>query len=104
MSIEEAQSYARRHKMMEYVEVSAKDASHLEELDAIFVRLSQEMLRVRESMEMTRSATFKSDKGSVIVLSDEWEVITAPEAPVPRYAYRAHEAARSRTHKKCSMC
>ena len=89
---------------MEYIEISAKEVSHLDELDAIFSRLSQKMLRVRQSMEMTRSSTLKSNKGDIVVLSDEWEVITAPEVPIPRYAYRAQETARSRTRKKCSLC
>jgi len=86
--------------MLEYVEVSAKSTSSLEDLDAIFVRLSQAMLDVRQSMEMTRSMV--ESKTDVVILSDDWEVITAPEAPVPTYAYRAQDAARSRIPKKCS--
>ncbi len=87
--------------MMEYVEISAKDEAYLVQLDSLFSRLAQKMLQVRQSMEMTNSMVARADKTDVIVL-DEWEVISAPEVPIPKQTYKAHEAARSRTNKKCS--
>ena len=86
--------------MLEYVELSAKNVSSLENLDTVFVRLSRAMLDVRQSMEMTRSMV--ESKANVVTLSDDWEVITAPEAPIPTYAYRSQDAARSRFPKKCA--
>lgn len=76
--------------------------SDLTKLDGLFVKLAREMIDIRRTMEMTRSASIAAKKCDVIVLSDEWEVISAPDEPVPHYAYKAQESySRSR---KCSHC
>lgn len=91
--------------MTDYVELAAVKPSELDKLDNLFVSLSREMVRVRQAMETTRSSSFASKKekdkeGTVILLSDDWDVINAPEEPIKRYAYRTQ----SRTSGKCSHC
>ena len=84
------------------MELSAKQLSQLPKLEGIFITLAQEMTRVRESMELTRSA--KLLRQDVITLDDEWEVINAPESPIPHYAYRDQDH-HAKTHSKtCSRC
>ena len=102
MSAEEAKSLIQKYRITEYVELSAMMASELDKLDGLFVRLSHEMVSVRQAMETSRSSLLSSKKdGTVIVLSEDWEVINAPEEPDQRcYAYRTQ----SRIPGKCSRC
>lgn len=98
---EEVQRLVRRYRITEYVELSAKQLSHLPKLEGIFTTLAQEMNSVRESMELTRSA--KMLRQDVITL-DDWEVIETPESPVPHYAYRDQDDRVRNRSKTCSRC
>ncbi len=90
-----------RYRITEWVELSAKQLSHLPKLESIFTTLAREMVSVRESMELTKSA--KLLRQNVITL-DDWEVISAPESPVPHYAYRDQDSRARRRSKTCSRC
>lgn len=97
--MEEVQSLMRRYKISNWIELSAKNLGHLSKLEGVFMALAREMSSVREQMEMTRSE--KIAKRSVITLADDWEVITAPEDPIPHYAYVAQDEQRRRKSQNC---
>jgi hypothetical protein len=81
--------------------MSATNPAHLSKLEGLFIALARQMSEVREQIEMTRSA--KLAQRSVINLTDDWEVITAPEDPIPHYAYAAQDE-RLRQRHKVSSC
>ena len=87
VSMEDVQGLMRRYGVLNWIEMSARNLSNLGKLERIFVALSRQMVSVRESMEVTRSGK----KNNVITLSDDWELITAPDDPVPHYAYQAQD-------------
>ena len=92
MTREEAQAYADRHDMVTYVELSAKDIKYLPFLEDTFVTLARQMVRVREELEMTQSTAFTDE--IIRLKSEEWEILSAPDEPVPDYVYKAQERRR----------
>ena len=82
-------SLMRRYGVSNWLEVSAKNLSDLAKLERIFVALAQQMVDVRETIELTRSA--KLARRSVIILPDDWELLSAPDYPVPKYVYQAQD-------------
>lgn len=98
--MEEVQSLMRRYKVTHWIEMSAKKLSHLSKLEGVFLALAKQMSSVREQIELTKSA--KLARKSIVTLPDDWEVLTAPEDPVPRYAYVAQdEQLRRRRAQNC---
>lgn len=94
MTTEEAQAYADRHDMVTYVELSAKDIKYLPVLEDTFVTLARQMVRVREELEMTQSSAFADEIIQLKSASEEWEILSAPDEPVPDYVYKAQESRR----------
>ncbi len=90
-----------RYRISQWVELSAKQAPHLSKLEGIFTTLAHEMASVRDSMEMTRSGKMRQD---VITLDEDWEVISAPESPIPHYAYKDQDSHVRNRSKTCSRC
>ncbi len=84
--------------MSQYLELSAKDITQLSKLEQLFVDLARQMLSVREKMEFTRSESLAR---SVIQLADDWEMISAPEDPIPQYVHRHQD---DRLRNKASNC
>lgn len=81
VSEETAREYANA-KGMTYTEVSAKDFQCLAVLDGIMMTLANQMLADRQENSFTRSMT------DVIRLSDEWEMVEAPEGQIPENVYQ----------------
>ncbi len=99
--MEDVQRLMIRYRMSDRIEICAKDISHLSKLEDIFMALTNQMLSIREQIELTKSA--KLARKGVITLSDDWEVITAPEDPIPHYAYSAQDdRIRQRRAHKCN--
>ena len=94
--------------MVSYIELSAKNIDTLPILDDLFTTLATEMLRNRDKLEVTQSMSLgRSAKNDIITLADDWEVLEAPEGPIPRSAYSAQEASISyrsmrQGQKKCA--
>ena len=80
--------------MVTYVELSAKDIKYLTVLEDTFVTLARQMVRVREELEMTQSAAFADEIIRIKSASEEWEILSAPDEPVPDYVYKAQESRR----------
>lgn len=100
--MEEVQSLMRRYKVSNWIELSAKNLAHLSKLEGVFMALAKQMSSVRQQIEMTKSA--KLAQQSVITLADDWEVITAPEDPVPRYAYVPQDEKLRRSRAQNCRC
>ncbi len=94
VSVEEGRGLAERYGMT-YVELSAKEEATYYKLEELFVGLARDVYRRREVEEMTLSMSH------VIRLSDEWEVITAPEGPIPHQSYAHQDRARARRRGSC---
>lgn len=94
---EEGQRLARRHKMI-FLELSAMESASQSKLEELFVSLAQDAFNRREVKEMTLSMS------QVIRLSDEWEVINAPEEPIPRESYAHQDRARARRLRHNCKC
>ena len=84
MSFEEAKAFANRYGMISYQEFSAKNIETIQALDDLFACLAEEMIRNREEHELTQSSLHRS---GIISLSDDWEIVEAPEDPIPHTAY-----------------
>ena len=98
--MEDVQTLMRRYRISNWIELSAMNLGHLSKLEGVFMALAREMSSVRQQIEMTRSE--KLAQRSVITLADDWEVITAPEEPVPHYAYVPQdEQLRQRKAQSC---
>ncbi len=93
---EEGQRIADTHKMT-FVELSAMEESTYTKLEELFASLARTALRRREMEDMTVSMS------QVITLSDDWEVITAPEETIPLQSYVHQDRARAR-RLNCSRC
>ena len=95
----------RRYRISDWIELSAKNLIHLPKLEGIVMSLAKEMCSVREQIEMTKSEKLESAsrRRDVISLSDDWEVIAAPDNPVPRYAHvdQDERLRRLQTRPKC---
>ena len=93
VSVEAAQMFAEGYGMT-FVELSAKNVENLSRLEKLFVDLTEKMFAEREKLEMTASGVIRL-QGSI---SDEWEIVEAPEEPIPRrtYARQDSRARRSR--------
>ena len=94
VTTEEAQAYADRHDMVAYVELSAKDIKYLHILEDTFFNLARQMVRIREELEMTQSAAFTDEIIRLKSASEEWEILSAPDEPIPEYVYKAQEKRR----------
>ena len=92
---EDVQRLMLRYKISNSAELSAKQLSYQPRLEGIFVSLAQEMNEIREKIELTKSAALQRE-GVITLAEEDWEIITAPEGPVPRYAYRPQEERRLR--------
>lgn len=96
VSREEIQGLVRKYQIVHWVEISAKQLSYLPKLESVFVTLARQMCNTRRQTELTKSAAMAQQ--DVITLSDDWEIVTAPDDPVPHYAYREQEEWR---RKRC---
>ena len=99
VTTEEAQAYADRHNMVTYVELSAKDIKYLQLLEDTFAKLAREMVRIREEMEVTQSGAFANEVIKLRSASEEWEILSAPDEPVPSYVFNPQEQKRLEPHK-----
>ena len=97
---EAGQKFADRYGMPTFVEMSAMNIDNLPLLEETLTVLAQRMLDEREEKEMTLSS-----RGVIRLesLLDEWEIVEAPEEPIPRhtYAHQDSRARRSRAFKSC---
>ena len=100
MSSEEAQAYADKHDMVTYVELSAKDIKYLPVLENTFVHLARQMVRSREELELTQSTKFADEVIKLRSASEEWEILSAPNEPIPEYVFSPQEQ-RRREPPKC---
>ena len=96
--MEEAQAYATRHDMVCYIELSAKDIKYLTVLEDTFITLARQMLRIREELELTQSAAIANEVIKLRSASEEWEILSAPNEPIPDYVYNAQERKRLNPH------
>ena len=101
MTSEEAQAYADRYDMVKYVELSAKDIKYLPVLEDTFLSLARQMVRSREELELTQSAKFADEVIKLKSASEEWEILSAPNEPIPNYVVAAQEQ-RRRAPPKCA--
>ena len=99
VSTEEAQAYADRHDMVTYIELSAKDIKYLQPLEDTIVNLARQMVRIREEMEVTQSAAFANEVIKLRSTSEEWEILSAPNEPVPDYVFNLQEQKRLEPRK-----
>ena len=97
---EAGQKFADRYGMPTFVEMSAMNIDNLPLLEETLTVLAQRMFDEREEKEMTLSS-----RGVIRLesLLDEWEIVEAPEEPIPRhtYAHQDSRARRSRAFKSC---
>jgi len=97
---EAGQKFADRYEMPTFVEMSAMNIDNLPLLEETLTVLAQRMFDEREEKEMTLSS-----RGVIRLesLLDEWEIVEAPEEPIPRhtYAHQDSRARRSRAFKSC---
>ena len=99
MSTEEAHAYADRQDLVTYIELSAKDIKYLQPLEDTFVKLARQMVRIREEMEVTQSVAFANEVIKLRSTSDEWEILSAPNEPVPDYVFNLQEQKRLQPRK-----
>ena len=90
VSVETAQMFAEGYGMT-FVELSAKNIENLPQLEKMFVALAEKMFTERERLEMTTSGVIRLEG----LLSDDWEIVEAPDEPIPRHTY-AHQDSRAR--------
>ena len=100
VSREDVEKLVRRYHISNSLELSAVQLSSLPRLETMFVHLAQQMNSIREEMEVTKSAA-RLREGVITLPEDDWEIITAPEEPVPHYAYRAQESGRRHRPSSC---
>ena len=93
--------------MVTYIELSAKSIDTLPLLDDLFSTLATEMVRNRDRLEVSQSLSLghSAKNADIITLSDDWEVLEAPEGPIPRSTYSAQEASiRYRSGQQKCVC
>ena len=78
MTKKAAQAFADSHNMVAYVELSAKENSHLQRLEDSFSELAKKMISSREEAERTQAAATKSQ--STITSSSPASRHPQPEA------------------------
>ena len=88
--------------MTQHIELSATDLTQLSELEHLFVNLARQMLTIREKMEFTRSESLGHNSVIQLGISEDWEVISAPEDPIPRYVHRHQDERQRYKMKNCS--
>ena len=57
------------------------------------------MVRIREEMEVTQSVAFANEVIKLRSTSDEWEILSAPNEPVPDYVFNLQEQKRLQPQK-----
>ena len=101
--------------MVAYIELSAKDINHFQLLESTFATLGRHMVKCREESERTRISRATLETIALQTIepanheitrsgsnSDEWEVLSIPDGPVPDYVVSGQEQRRLKKYHQCS--